>query len=103
MFEPSLKSLGLGGRQVVITSVGKSRVEFDLVDFYCNRHRLIGVDTAKLTGVQIVKIMHELWAGFEEGFFQPSAVKTWSLDQAVEAYVAVEKGDTSAKQNLLPN
>lgn len=102
VFEPALKSLGLGGRQVVITSVGNRRVEFDLVDFYHNRQRLIGVDTAKLTGIEIAKIMDELRAGFEEGHFRPSAVKTWSLDHAVEAYGAVKNGDTSAKHILLP-
>jgi NADPH:quinone reductase-like Zn-dependent oxidoreductase len=33
MFEPALKSLRLGGRQVAITSVGRRRVEFDMIDF----------------------------------------------------------------------
>jgi NADPH:quinone reductase len=103
VFEPALKSLGLDGRQVVITSVGKRRVEFDLMDFYRNRQRLLGVDTAKLTGAQIARIMAELRAGFEEGRLQPPAVKTWSLAQATTAYEAVAKGDTSAKHILLPH
>jgi NADPH:quinone reductase-like Zn-dependent oxidoreductase len=102
VFEPCLRSLGLDGRQIAITSVGNRRVEFDLVDFYHNRLRLIGIDSAKLTGVEIARIMDELRAGFEEGYFQPSAVKTWSLDQVVAAYNAVAKGDTSAKHVLLP-
>jgi NADPH2:quinone reductase len=102
MFEPSLKSLRLGGRQLAITSVGNRRVEFDLVDFYHNLGRLIGVDTMKLTGPEIAKIMDGLRTGFEEGHLHSSIVKTWPLDLAVEAYVAVEKGDTSAKHILLP-
>jgi NADPH2:quinone reductase len=102
MFESSLKSLGLDGRQVAITSVGNRRVEFDLVDFYHNRQRLIGVDTAKLTGIEIARIMDALRPGFEEGYFEPSTVRTWTLDHAVEAYGAVERGDTSAKHILLP-
>lgn len=102
LFEASLKSLGLDGRHVVITSVGNRRVEFDLVDFYHNRQRLIGVDTAKLTGIEIARIMDELRTGFEEGYFKPSPVKTWALEQAVEAYHAVGKGDTSAKHIILP-
>jgi hypothetical protein len=53
MFEPSLKSLRVGGRQVAIASIGNGRVEFSLVDFYHNLHRLIGVDTIKLTGPEI--------------------------------------------------
>jgi NADPH:quinone reductase-like Zn-dependent oxidoreductase len=57
MFEPCLKSLRLGGRQVAITRIGNGRVEFSLVDFYHNLQRLIGVDTMKLTGPAIAKIM----------------------------------------------
>jgi NADPH2:quinone reductase len=101
MFEPCLNSLRLGGRQVAITSIGGGRVEFSLVDFYHNLQRLIGVDTLKLTGPAIAKIMDELRAGFEGGYLQPSPVQKWSLDQAIDAYTAVEKG-TSLKHVLLP-
>ena len=44
MFEPALRSLRLGGRQVAIASTGERRVSFDLVDFYHNTSRLIGLD-----------------------------------------------------------
>jgi len=102
MFEPSLKSLRLGGRQVAITSIGSGRVEFNLVDFYHDLLRLIGVDTMKLTGPEIAKIMNDLRAGFEYGHLRPSPVQTWTLDQGIDAYEAVEKGATSSKQVLLP-
>jgi NADPH2:quinone reductase len=102
VFEQSLKSLGLDGRQVAITSVGSRRVEFDLVDFYRNRLRLVGVDTAKLTGGEIAQIMNELRVGFEEGHLKPPAVRTWPLERAVEAYSAVADGDAAAKHVLIP-
>ena len=102
MFEPCMKSLRLGGRQVAITSIGSGRVEFNLVDFYHNLLRLIGVDTLKLTGPAIAKIMDELRAGFEGGHLRPSPVRRWSLDQAFDAYTAVEKGATLDKHVLLP-
>jgi NADPH2:quinone reductase len=92
MFEPSLNSLRLGGRQVAITSIGNGRVEFSLVDFYHNLQRLIGVDTVKLTGPAIAKIMDQLRAGFEGGHLRASPVQSWSLDQVIDAYTAVEKG-----------
>jgi NADPH:quinone reductase-like Zn-dependent oxidoreductase len=101
MFEPSLKSLALDGRQMVITSVGNRRVEFDLVDFCHRRQRLIGIDTAKLTGPEIAEIMDALRAGFEAGHLRTAAVKSWSLAHAVEAYSSVERDDTSAKHILL--
>jgi NADPH:quinone reductase-like Zn-dependent oxidoreductase len=103
MFEPCLKSLRLGGRQVAITSIGDGRVEFSLVDFYHNLLRLIGVDTMKLTGPAIAKIMDELRAGFEGGYLRPSPIQRWSLDQAIDAYAAVEKGTTLDKHVFLPH
>jgi NADPH2:quinone reductase len=102
MFEPCLKSLRLGGRQVAITSIGSGRVEFSLVDFYHNLQRLIGVDTMKLTGPAIAKIMDELRAGFEGGYLRTSPVQGWSLDQAIDAYTAVEKGTGLSKHVFLP-
>ena len=102
LFEPSLRSLRPGGRQVAIASVGNGRVEFNLVDFYHKSGRLIGVDTLKLTGAEIARIMSELRAGFDDGRLRPSPVETWALDRGAEAYSAVERGKTSSKQVLLP-
>jgi NADPH2:quinone reductase len=102
MFEPCLKALRLGGRQVAITSIGGGRVEFSLIDFYHNLQRLIGVDTVKLTGPAIAAIMDKLRAGFEGGYLRPSPVQRWSLDQAIDAYAAVASG-ASLKQVLLPH
>jgi NADPH:quinone reductase len=102
MFEPCLKSLRLGGRQVAISSVGNGRVEFSLVDFYQSLQRLIGVDTVKLTGPAIANIMDKLRAGFEDGYLQTPPVQRWSLDQAIDAYAAVEKGGSSKKHVILP-
>jgi len=102
LFQAALDSLALDGRQVAISSVGTRRVEFDLINFYRNRNRLIGVDTAKLTGPAIARTMDALRAGFDDGVFKAPPVRTWSLEQAIEAYSAVEKGDASAKQILVP-
>ena len=89
MFEPSLRSLRYGGRQVAITSVGSGRVEFSLVDFYHNGLTLTGVDTMKLTSADIAKIMDELRVGFDDGHLRPSPIQTWTLDQGIDAYSVV--------------
>jgi NADPH:quinone reductase len=102
MFEPCLKSLRVGGRQVAITSIGNGRVEFNLVDFYHNSLHLIGVDTVKLTRSAIAKIMDQLRTGFDEGYLRASSVQRWSLDQAIDAYTAVEKATSSNKQVFVP-
>jgi NADPH:quinone reductase len=101
LFEPSLNSLRRGGRQVAITSVGTRRVELDLIDFYHGERHLIGVDTMKLTGGEIARIMDQLRAGFEQGKLKPSPTTTWPLARAVEAYAAVEKGGSSTTHVLL--
>jgi NADPH:quinone reductase len=102
MFEPCLKSLRVGGRQVAITSIGNGRVDFNLVDFYHNSLQLIGVDTVKLTNSAIAKIMDQLRTGFEDGHLRAPPVQRWSLDQAIDAYTAVEKATSSNKQVFLP-
>ena len=102
MFEPCLKSLRLGGTQVAITSVGGRRVAFDLLDFYHNLSRLIGVDTMKLSGPAIAKIMDALRPAFEQGIFEPFPVETWRLDQSVDAYAAAGKGGSPDKHVILP-
>src|SRR6202044_1751689 len=66
-FEPALRSLGLGGRQVVISSAGEPRVSFNLIDFYHNSSRLLGVDSFGLTPRQIAEIQDQLRPGFETG------------------------------------
>jgi len=103
LFEPCLKSLSLGGRQVTIASIGERRVSFDLIDFYHNLTVLIGVDSLKLTGPQIAAIMNTFKPGFEHGALKPFPTKTWGFDAAVAAYTAVEKGAGSKKQVLAPS
>jgi NADPH:quinone reductase-like Zn-dependent oxidoreductase len=103
MFEPSLKSLRLGGRQIAITSTKDRQVTFDLVDFYHNESRLIGLDTVKLTGPEIAEIMNQLRAGFENGHLEAPAVTTWPLERAVEAYEVVAKGGAQTKQIMVPS
>jgi NADPH:quinone reductase-like Zn-dependent oxidoreductase len=102
VFEPALRSLALAGRQIVIASGGQRRVGLDLVDFYHQRQRLIGVDTAKLQGHELAAIMNELRVGFDEGRLEASSRRRWPLERATEAYAAVANGDTSARHVLVP-
>jgi len=103
MFEPCLKSLRLDGRQVAIASLGDGRVTFNLRDFYHNRLRIVGVDTLGLTGPQIATIMDRLRPGFDGGHLRPPSVETWPLEQAVDAYAAVQGGTPGIKHVLVPS
>jgi NADPH:quinone reductase-like Zn-dependent oxidoreductase len=101
-FEWGLKTLRIGGRQVAITSHGEGRVSFNLRDFYHRRLRLIGVDSMGLTGRQIATIMDSLRPGFEGRQLRPPRIQTWSMEQAVDAYAAVQAGTSGSKQVLVP-
>ena len=46
--------------------------------------------------------MKDLRAGFEDGHLRPPRVETWTLDQGIDAYAALEKGATSRKHVRAP-
>ena len=100
MFEPALRSLGFGGRQVAISSRGDPRVSFNLVDFYHNFSRLLGVDSYGLTPQQVGEIAGKLRLGFETGVLKPPATEVVPFDKAVDAYSRIAAGQTKAKQVL---
>jgi NADPH2:quinone reductase len=102
MFEPALKCLRPEGRQIAITSSIERRVSFDLIDFYRNRSRLLGVNTMALTGTATAEMLNELRRGFEEGHLRPPEVSTWPLERAVRAYEAVGRGGAYTKHVLVP-
>jgi NADPH:quinone reductase len=97
MFEPSLRSLAFGGRQVNISSAGNPHVTFSLVDFYHNFSRLLGVDSYGLTPRQITEIAHELDAGFDTGALKPPAIEVVPFEKAVDAYSRMAAGQAKGK------
>jgi NADPH:quinone reductase len=100
MFEPSLRSLGPGGRQVAIANIGDRRASFDLVDFYHNRSHLIGVDSVQFTPAQIGEMASALLPGFESNALKPPAIETVPFGNAVMAYEHVASGQATVKQVL---
>ena len=100
MFEPALRSLGFGGRHVVISSAGEPRVSFNLVDFYHNFSQLLGVDSYGLTTGQIAEIADELRPGFETGALKPPPIEIVPFEKAVDAYSRMAAGQAKAKQVL---
>ena len=99
VFEPALRSLRLGGRQVAIASPGQRRVSFDLINFYHNETTLRGVDSAGFTGERLAGVYEHLNELFETRALRPFEVETRPLSEAVAAYSAVSKG--SAKRQVL--
>ncbi len=101
MFEPALRSLRFGGRQVAITSTGDPRVSFNLIDFYHNFSRLLGVDSNGLTTRQVGEIEDQLRPGFETGALKPPAIEIVPFQKGVDAYSRLATGQTKAKLVLV--
>lgn len=100
LFEPAMRSLGYGGRHVVIASPGHPQVSFNLVDFYHNFSRLFGIDSYGLTSRQVAEIEDQLRLGFETGALKPAPIEIVPFEQAVNAYSRVAAGQAKAKQVL---
>lgn len=100
LFEPAMRSLRVGGRQVAIASPGHPRVSFNLVDFYHNSSRLFGVDSYGLTSRQVAEIEDELRSGFETGVLQPPPIEIVPFENAVDAYSRVAARQAKTKQVL---
>jgi len=100
LFEPALRSLRKGGRQVAISSRGEPRVSFNLIDFYHNFSHLLGVDSYGLTARQVGEFAAELRRGFETGALKPPAIEIVPFEKAVEAYSRMTAGVAKAKQVL---
>ena len=100
MFQPALRSLRIAGRQIAITSTGDRRGSFDLIDFYHNLSRLIGVDSMKFTPHDISVIADELRQGFEANVLKTPAIDAVPFENAVEAYERVASGTARARQVL---
>jgi NADPH:quinone reductase len=100
MFEPALRSLRFGGRQVVISSAVDPRVSFNLLEFYHNFSRLLGVDSYGLTSRQIAAIEDELRRGFETGALAPPPVEMVPFEKAVDAYARIAARQAKKRQVL---
>ncbi len=103
LFSQCLRTLRIGGRQIAITNTAGADSElcFNLTDFYHNQLHLIGVDTQKLTGPEIVGILSHLREGFQGGFLRVAQPESNRFDDAVEAYTRVAAKKSRAKQVLV--
>jgi NADPH:quinone reductase len=101
MFEKCLAALAWRGRQVAISSTPEPRVSFNLVDFYHNESRLLGVDSLKLSFEETAEISRQLTSGFETGIFPPP-VETFSLAEGPRLYREVAESQVKGKPVLVP-
>lgn len=97
LFEPALRCLKRGGRQVAISSAAESRVSFNLVDFYHNLSRLIGFDSYSFSPEDTAGILDELCTGFETGVLVPPQIRAVPFRDGINAYKTVASGRVGEK------
>ena len=102
MFEQCLAALAWRGRQIAISSSPDPRVSFNLVDFYHNESRLLGVDSLKLSFQETGEILRRLTTGFETGDFPPPEVETYPLEQGPAIYQGINESKIRGKPVLVP-
>jgi NADPH:quinone reductase len=102
MFEKCLQSLAWRGRQVVIASNPEPRVNFNLVDFYHNESRLIGVDSLKLKFEEAAEILGLLTPMIESGELPLPKVEPYPLVRAPELYLGIAASTVRGKPVLVP-
>ena len=102
MFEQCLAALAWRGRQVAISSSPEPRVSFNLVDFYHNESRLLGVDSLKLSFEETAEILRRLSPGIESGIFPPSRVETFPLEEGPRLYRDIAESKLKSKAVLIP-
>jgi NADPH:quinone reductase len=93
MFRSAVNSLGPAGRLIEIASTGQREVSFDLVDFYHNEGRIIGVDTLKYDLVASAKVLDALTPGFVAGDYRAAPIAgVFGLGEGEQAYREVAGG-----------
>jgi NADPH:quinone reductase-like Zn-dependent oxidoreductase len=99
-FESAVQSLRFGGRLTGLHS--HERAEVDLVEIYSYERRVNGLASVVMDGAHCADVFDQLAALFDRGVLTVPAIKTWSLEDSVEAYQTVLAGSGGIKQLLLP-
>jgi NADPH:quinone reductase len=93
MFRGAVNSLARAGRLIEIASTGQREVSFDLIDFYHNEGRIIGIDTLKYDLVASAEVLDALTPGFVAGDYRAAPIaEVFGLGEAQEAYRKVGGG-----------
>ncbi len=100
LFESCIDCLAERGRQVSIATTDPT-VSFNLLDFYHKEGQLFGVDTLKLSYQEAAHILKALLPGMEKGIFVPQEIDEVSIEDAPEAYEAINNRTAKRKQVII--
>jgi NADPH:quinone reductase-like Zn-dependent oxidoreductase len=102
MFEKCLAALAPRGRQIAISSAPDPRVSLNLVDFYHNESRLLGVDSLKLSFEEAAEILRKLTPGLESGIYPAPTSQEFPLEEGPRLYREISAGTVRGKIVLAP-
>jgi NADPH:quinone reductase len=93
VFREAAKTLGAGGRMIVITATPGADVPFDLFTFYRTGGSLLTANTTRSNCAWTAGLLRRLLPGFESGALPPPRVALRvPLEQAASAFLAVQQG-----------
>jgi NADPH:quinone reductase len=78
-------------------------VSFNLVDFYHNESRLLGVDSLKLSFEETAEILRRLTPGIESGIYPPPRFESFSLEDGLRLYRDIAESKIKTKPILIPS
>jgi NADPH:quinone reductase len=103
LFEACLRCLAFRGRQVAIASGKDPKVTFNLVDFYHNESRLIGMDSIQLSFEDSGRILKNLLPYLESGDFGPQSDPVpVGFDAVLSVYRELAEDLAKAKYVFVP-
>jgi NADPH:quinone reductase-like Zn-dependent oxidoreductase len=92
LFPVALNTLARGGRMVVITVQNKTPAEIDLLNFYRNDLRLIGLNTLNLSAQDAGASLQEATRPFELEWLRPRELETRPFVSGSKAYLEAMEG-----------
>ncbi|MFE7608660.1 quinone oxidoreductase family protein [Streptomyces celluloflavus] len=99
----AVASLAHRGRLVVISAVGTSTVEIDLIDFYHREARMLGADSRKLDATASAERLRRITPLFARGEFTPLPIaQTFDLGHGPDAYDAVAQRKVRGRVVIQP-
>lgn len=96
LFEPVNRSMALNARHVVLAT-NPAEVTFNLLNFYHQQTRLIGLDTLKFTTEEITSTLKRILPLVAEGALTVPEAELIPIERAIEAYRMVSEGTAPKK------
>jgi NADPH2:quinone reductase len=98
---PCLEQMAVGGRWIVIATLGGSHTQIDLTHFFKRGLRLIGSTlrsrSPQMKSMILAELEKRLWPAFSSGELQPIIYQTLPITQAEAAHAILQRRENLGK------